>query len=53
MVVAGAILVALLAIIAEVALGGVERAVRPRTRSRASAGAEEPEPAEPVMIGQR
>ena len=53
MVVAGAILVALLAIIAEVALGGVERAVRPRTRSRASAGAEEPEPPEPVMIGQR
>jgi osmoprotectant transport system permease protein len=53
MIVAGALLVAVLAIITEVALGGVERAVRPRLSSRRTADVERPEPAEPVIIGQR
>jgi osmoprotectant transport system permease protein len=50
MVVAGAVLVALLAIITEVALGGIEKGVRPRTsskRGRAEASVE------PVMSAAR
>jgi osmoprotectant transport system permease protein len=53
MVVAGAFLVALLAIMTEVVLGGVERAVRPRTASKGISEVEKPAPTEPVMIGQR
>jgi osmoprotectant transport system permease protein len=52
MILAGAILVAVLAIVIEVLLGGVERAVRPRTRSRRSADVEEPETAEPMAVAQ-
>jgi osmoprotectant transport system permease protein len=51
MVVAGAVLVALLAILTEVVLGGIERAARPRLSSRGTARPEELP--EPVLMAQR
>jgi osmoprotectant transport system permease protein len=53
MVVAGAVLVALLAIITEVALGGIEKAVRPRTSSKGGHAPDEESLPEPVMSAAR
>jgi osmoprotectant transport system permease protein len=53
MIVAGAVLVALLAIVTDAVLGVVERAVRPRTTSTRTLDVDRPAPAEPVIIGQR
>jgi osmoprotectant transport system permease protein len=53
MVVAGAVLVAVLAILTEVTLGVIERFVRPTVSSRGRPAGTEAELAEPVLVGQR
>lgn len=53
MILAGAILVAMLAILTEVLLGAVERVARPRLASKAAPPAGEVKLPQPVMIGQR